>query len=110
MAYDERLAERIERYFGTRTDVDQKKMFGGLCFMVNNHMCCGILQDELMARVGSEAYEECLNQEYARAMNFTGKVMKGMIYVSAQGIKSDDQLHRWIAVCENFIRTLPPKK
>ena len=62
MAYDEGLAERLNDYFGDRNDVEVKKMFGGLCFMVSNHMCCGIIGDTLMARVGTGNYSECLSK------------------------------------------------
>lgn len=109
MAFDEGLAQRIEEYFSDRADVDVKKMFGGLCFMVNSHMCCGIVRDQLMARVGPTVYEFCLTKPYTSEMNFTGKPMKGMVYVDSQGITEDDDLHGWIQICEDFILTLPPK-
>ncbi len=109
MAYDEGLAQRIEEYFGNRADVDIKKMFGGLCFMVNNHMCCGIVKDQLMARVGADAYEACLQRPHTQEMDFTGKAMKGMIYVNSDGISEDHDLHVWLKLCEQFVLTLPPK-
>ena len=109
MTYDEGLAQRIEEYFADRADVDVKKMFGGLCYMVNSHMCCGIVKDQLMARVGPEQYEACLQKAFCKEMDFTGKAMKGMVYVDAQGIAEDEDLHEWIQRCEDFILTLPPK-
>ena len=110
MAYDEGLAERLQDYFEGRSDVEIKKMFGGLCFMVSNHMCCGIVEDSLMARVGPEKYEACLKKKYAKEMDFTGKAMKGMVYVSPEGLESDSELESWVDICESFVRSLPPKK
>lgn len=110
MSYDEGLAERLQDYFQNRPDVEVKKMFGGLCFMVSNHMCCGIVGDTLMARVGPENYKECLNKKYAREMDFTGKAMKGMVYISPEGFESDTDLIGWVSTCESFVKSLPPKK
>lgn len=109
MAYDEGLAERLRDYFADHEDVEAKNMFGGLCFMVSNHMCCGIVGDTLMARVGHDKYEECLSKVHTREMDFTGTAMKGMLYVSPEGIASDSDLHYWVATCEEFVRSLPPK-
>ncbi|MDX1641617.1 MAG: TfoX/Sxy family protein [Balneolaceae bacterium] len=110
MAYDEGLAQRVREQLRDQPDVEEKKMFGGLCFMVSGHMCCGILENRLMARVGAEQYEECLLNEYARPMDFTGKPMKGMLYIEAGGLQSDEDLKSWIDTCLNFIKNLPPKK
>jgi TfoX/Sxy family transcriptional regulator of competence genes len=110
MAYDEGLAERVQDCFAGRSDVEDKKMFGGLCFMVSNHMCCGIVGDTLMARVGPEKYEECLKKKYAKEMDFTGKAMKGMVYVLPEGIENDADLASWVAICEAFVESLPPKR
>lgn len=109
MAYDEGLAERIRECFQDRCDVVEKKMFGGLCFMVSNHMCCGIVGETLMARVGPINYEDCLAEEYVSEMDFTGKSMKGMIYVSAEGVEEDSELKRWVSICTDFVESLPPK-
>ena len=109
MAYDEGLAQRIHEHFEDRTDVDSKKMFGGLCFMVSNHMCCGIVGETLMARVGPDNYEDSLGRPHAREMDFTGKAMKGMIYVAAGGLESDSELADWLDMCTKFIETLPAK-
>lgn len=110
MAYDEGLAERLREYFQGRSDVEVKEMFGGLCFMVSNHMCCGIVNDTLMARVGPEHYKECLNRRHAKEMDFTGKAMKGMVYVYPEGIGDDSELESWVGICELFVNSLPPKK
>ena len=110
MAYDEGLAERLYDYFRDREDVEVKKMFGGLCFMVSNHMCCGIIGETLMARVGPASYAECLKNKHAREMDFTGKAMRGMVYVSPEGIAEDSDLKKWIEICEKFINSLPAKR
>lgn len=110
MAYDEGLAQRIREQLQDHSNVEEKKMFGGLCFMVNQHMCCGIVGDKLMVRVSPEKYEEKLKKEHVFKMDFTGKPMKGMLYIGPEGVKSDQDLNQWIETCLNFIQTLPPKK
>lgn len=109
MAYDEGLAQRLRELLADRTDVIEKKMFGGLCFMVSDHMCCGIVGDTLMARVGPQAYEACLQQDYVKEMDFTGKPMKGLVYVQAQGITEDTELSHWLGRCLDFVSALPPQ-
>lgn len=109
MAYDEHLADRIAHLLEKRGDVVTKKMFGGFCFMVSGHMCCGIVGDELMARVGPEQYADALATEHAREMDFTGRSMKGMVYVSNAGIDKDADLKKWIDRCLTFVTGLPPK-
>jgi len=110
MAFDKGLAQRIREQLQDRSDVEEKKMFGGLCFMVSNHMCCGIVKETLMARVGPDNYLKCLAKKHASEMDFTGKAMKGMVYVSPEGIESDSDLVMWLNICTGFIETLPPKK
>ena len=109
MAYDEGLAERIREHFQGHPEVVEKKMFGGLAYMVRGHMCCGILQETLMVRVGPDQYEDCLKEKYAREMDFTGRALKGMVYVEPAGFESVDNLAAWIAKCEDFVLSLPPK-
>jgi hypothetical protein len=84
-------------------------MFGGIAFMVSGHMCCGVLGEELMVRVGPEAYDEALKQPQARALDFTGRPMRGMIYVSTAGVDSDQGLGEWVARGLSFVNSLPPK-
>ena len=110
MPYDEGLAERIREQFQNRGDVVEKKMFGGLCFMVSNHMCCGIVKDTLMLRVGPLNYEACLAKPHVSEMDFTGKAMKGMVYVAAEGFASDADLAQWLHIGTRFVESLPPKK
>lgn len=110
MAFDQGLAQRLRDIFEDQSDVEEKKMFGGLCFMVSNHMCCGIQGETLMARVGPKNYEKCLARENTREMDFTGRPLKGMIYVTPAGIESDLQLNHWVSLCLDFVASLPPKK
>ena len=110
MAYDEGLAERLREQFEGQANIEEKKMFGGLCFMFSNHMCCGIVKDTLMARVGPDNYKKCLSRKHVREMDFTGKAMKGMVYVAPEGIESDNDLKEWVGICTTFVKSLPPKK
>src|SRR5437773_4332127 len=96
MAYDEVLAERIRTALRGRDDVVEKKMFGGLTFMVAGRMACGVVHDDLMVRVGSGRHEESIAQPHARPMDFTGKPMQGMVYVAPAGVATDDDLRSWV--------------
>ena len=109
MAYDERLASRLRQIFAGRADVVEKKMFGGLAFMVGGYMCCGVTDSMLMARVGPAQYEDALAHPDARIMDFTGRPLKGYVYVLPAGLEADDALHGWVERCEQFVATLPPK-
>lgn len=84
-------------------------MFGGLCFIIRGNMLCGIVDDRLMVRVGPEAYESSMKMKYALPMDFTGRVMKGMIYVDAQGLRGAKALNQWLEQGLAFVAELPPK-
>ena len=109
MAYDEGTAQRLREYFATDPDVIEKKMFGGVAFMLAGNMCCGVNGDQLMARVGPEQYESALAMPHAREMDFTGRALKGFVYVDPQGFESDRDLLRWVELCTGFARSLPAK-
>lgn len=109
MAYDEGLAQRIRETLAGRQDVVEKKMFGGLAFMVGGNMSVGVVDDELMVRVGKDGHDDALAQPHARPMDFTGKPMKGFVYVSAQGIAEDDDLAGWVERGVAFAASLPAK-
>ena len=96
MAYDEVLANRIRALVADRADVDERKMFGGLTFMVGGRMAFGIIKDDLMVKVGSAGLADALRQPHARPMDFTGRPSKGMVYVAPAGVASDAQLRRWL--------------
>jgi hypothetical protein len=109
MAYEETVAQRVREVFGERPDLVEKKMFGGIAFMLSGHMCCGVVEDRLMARVGPHQYEEALAHAHAHEMDFTGKSLKGFVFVAPEGFATDAELESWVCSCEDFIRTLPPK-
>jgi TfoX/Sxy family transcriptional regulator of competence genes len=110
MAFDEGLAERVRQVVAGRPDIDEKKMFGGLCLLSRGLMFAGILGDTLMARIGPENHAEALARPHVRPMDFTGRPMKGYVYVDPEGIASDDDLKEWIDRCLAFVATLPPKQ
>lgn len=109
MPYDEGLAERIRTLFEDREDVTERKMFGGLCFMINGNMCCGVTKDDLMLRLGKEEAHAALKRPHARDMDFTGKPLKGFVYVDAEGYAEDDDLADWIGRAAAFAESLPAK-
>jgi TfoX/Sxy family transcriptional regulator of competence genes len=109
MSYDEKTADRVRRILRTRSDVVEKKMFGGLCFMVNGAMCCGLIADALMVRVGPDRHEEALAQPYARPMDFTGRPSAGMVYVDPPGYRTDTALARWVERGVDFVSAMPRK-
>lgn len=109
VAIDEGLAERIRSITGGDPRISERKMFGGLCFMLDGNMCFGVLGDEIMVRVGAAAYDEALALPHAREMDFTGRSMRGMVYVEPDGIAEDDDLSTWLQRGLDMARSLPPK-
>jgi hypothetical protein len=109
MAYDEGLAERIRQVVAKRPGIEEKKMFGGLAFMLKDYMFCGVTDESLMARVGPDNYLDSLAQPHVREMDFTGRAMKGYVYVDPEGINTDEALRHWVELCAEFVSTLPPK-
>jgi TfoX/Sxy family transcriptional regulator of competence genes len=89
--------------------VTERKMFGGVAFMVRGNMCCGVLDDKLMVRVGPVAYEKALKLTHAREMDFTGKAMRGIVYVVPEGTRTARQLRTWVQRGLEFVGTLPAK-
>ena len=109
MAYDEFLADRLRRAFQqAKVSFYEKNMFGGLCFMVDEKMCCGIHYDKkkqtdlLMARIGEEASEAAMHREGCHPMDFTGRPMKGYVFVTPDGFDSEDDLSYWVRLCLAF--------
>ena len=109
MAYDEQLADRVRAAVRDRDDITEKPMFGGLCLLSRGNMFAGIQGQTLMARVGPERHDEALNRQGARIMDFTGRSMRGYVYVDPDGISSDDDLAAWLALSLEFVDTLPAK-
>jgi len=102
MAYDEKLANRIRELLLNKRSVEEKKMMGGLTFMVNNKMCVGILKDDLMARIDPEVYESALERRGCREMDFTGRPMKGFVFIDPEGTKSKKDLEYWIKLALDY--------
>jgi TfoX/Sxy family transcriptional regulator of competence genes len=109
MAHDALLADRIRVILGRRRGVTEKKMFGGVCFLVNGNMACGVAVDDLMLRLGDESAAAALEEPHTRPMDFTGKPLKRMVYVAPAGIRGDDELRSWVDRGVAFARTPPPK-
>lgn len=96
MAYDERLAERVRAVLADHDGVSERKMFGGLAFLVDGKMCVGVIGNELMVRSGPTQHEAALKKPHARPMDFTGRPMTGMIYVAPAGVARGTALKRWV--------------
>ncbi|MBX3049905.1 MAG: TfoX/Sxy family protein [Caldilineaceae bacterium] len=109
MAYDETLAARVRDILSDQFGVVEKKMFGGLAFMWRGNMTVGITNEGLMVRVGKENNEKSLAYPHTRPMDFTGKPMKGFIYVAPEGVATDDDLRAWVGRGVAFSETLPAK-
>lgn len=110
MSFDEGLAERIRDIVSSDRNTIEKKMFGGLAFMSGGYMFKGISGEALMARVGPENYEKVLSLSNVRVMDFTGKPMKGYVFVDPPGFDNDSDLSKWVDLCRRFVKCLPPKK
>ena len=97
MAYDGILEQRVRQFFDTkRIKHEVKRMMGGLCFMVKGKMCVGVEKDRLMARIGPDAYDNALTRKSCRPMDFTGRPMRGFVFVELEGLKSDENLAFWL--------------
>ena len=110
MAYDLGLAERVQSVLGQHPGFSERKMFGGICFMINGHMCCGVVKADLMLRLTPEAVTKGLKRPHTRAMDFTRKPMQSMMFVGVAGTDSDNSLQKWIESALAVVLTLPPKK
>ena len=109
MPYNEELATRVRAALGPLPGVTEKKMFGGLAFMLNGNMCVGVTSDDLMVRVGPEEHGNLLALPDARQMDFTGRPMKGFVFVTQPGIASDADLQEWLRLGVEFAESLPRK-
>lgn len=109
MAYDEALARQVRGVLAGKRGVTERKMFGGLAFMLHGNMFVGILERTLMARVGPENYERALASPGARQMDFTGRPMRGYVFVDPGGLMTAADLKRWVGLCADFAATLPVK-
>ena len=109
MAYDEHLAERVRQALADQDGVREQKMFGGLAFMLHGNMSVGVINDEVMVRCGPDRHQEALERPHARPMDFTGRPMKGFVFVTQPGIASDADLQEWLRLGVDFAESLPRK-
>ena len=108
MAYDEALAERIRRLLAKQPGVTERKMFGGICFMVRGNMACGVVKDELMVRVGADQHNRLVAEAGARLMDFTGRSMKGFLFVNAKAL-TGRRLSTWVKRGVKYAESLSAK-
>src|SRR5262244_2446974 len=97
MAYDEQLANRIRQMFGTRRDITERRMFGGLAFLCLGRMCCGIVGGNLMVRIPDDEFDAVMRGRHVRPMDFTGKPLRGFVYVSPPGFRTAAALQAWVS-------------
>ncbi len=110
MAFDQGLAQRVRELLEDQVPFEEKQMFGGLAFMVDGHMACGVLGDELVLRLGQEGASEALEEACTRPMDFTGRVIRTMVYVDQAGVATDEGLAGWLARALEHVSGLPPKQ
>ena len=109
MPYDEGLAERVRELLEERPDLTERKMFGGIGFMLGGNMCCGVLGDELVVRLAAEDGEAALAEPHVRPFDFTGRPMKGFVLVGPAATETEDGHDAWVARAEAVVSSRPPK-
>jgi TfoX/Sxy family transcriptional regulator of competence genes len=110
MAFSETLAERIRQRLARRKNVTEKRMFGGVGFLLNGNMLVGVWKDSLIVRLGPDEGDEALKQRHVSAFNITGRSMQGWVVVAPEGLTDDDQLNGWVQRAVKFVGKLPPKE
>lgn len=106
MAYDEALVDRVRRAVGPRSDVTEKRMFGGVAFLLDGKMFCGVATRDLMVRIGPAAYEAALAEAHVRPMDFTGRPMTGYVFVGPAGLSTARAIKKWIDRATAFVATV----
>lgn len=109
MAFDEQLAERVRGGLGAAAGLSEKKMFGGIGFLLNGNMCCGVHGKSLIVRLDPSSTDDALSEPHTRVFDMTGRPMKGWILVDAEGLRDDEDLARWLEVAMEFASSLPAK-
>lgn len=109
MAFDDRLAERIRKQLGKRRGLTEKRMFGGLAFLLNGNMCCGVHGQEMIVRLDPEQTEQALSERHTRIFDLSGRPMKGWLLVEPKGITTEAALAKWIQVGLEYASSLPAK-
>jgi len=109
MVFDHTLAGRIREKLGTRPDLTEKQMFGGIGFLLNGNMCCGVHGQDLIVRLTPEHGEQALKEEHVRPFDLSGRPIKGWVFVNPSGLNSEAALNRWLDLAEKFAGTIPKK-
>jgi TfoX/Sxy family transcriptional regulator of competence genes len=107
VAYNEELAERVRELLADRTDVEEKKMFGGLTFMVGGQMCCGVLKGDLVVRIEPTDFESLVAQPHVRPFDFTGRPMQGIVYVDNNALSAPEALRMWVQRGTDYVTAHP---
>jgi TfoX/Sxy family transcriptional regulator of competence genes len=107
VVYDDKLASRVRGLLAAQAGVEEKKMFGGVSFMVAGQMCCGVLKNDLVVRIPPEQFDDLLAQPHVRPFDFTGRPTTGMVYVAGDGLSSDQALATWIKRGVDFVTAHP---
>ena len=110
MAFDESVAKRVRKALASQKEITERRMFGGLAFLLNGNMCCGVLKDQLVLRLGPDGAQAALKDPHAREMDFTGKPMSSMVYVEPAGFATQANLSKWLRRAIKFTAALPAKK
>jgi TfoX/Sxy family transcriptional regulator of competence genes len=109
MPYDEKLARRMQDIIGDLKNYGQKKMFGGICYLINGNMFCGVYKQLLILRLGEENAEKALRMPFVKPFDITGKPMKGWVMVEQNGLPTENDLRTWLFKAKEFVDSLPPK-
>jgi TfoX/Sxy family transcriptional regulator of competence genes len=109
MSFDEKLAARIRTHLGKRTGVAERKMFGGITFLLQGNMCCGVHRDSLIVRLGPEEADRALAEPHTRVFDLTGRPMKAWVEVDPKGVATDAQLMKWVDRAAQWAGSLPSK-
>jgi TfoX/Sxy family transcriptional regulator of competence genes len=106
MAYDKKLANRVHKILENYKNITEKEMFGGMAFLMNGKMCCGVIKNNLVIRVGPKNYGKALTKSHVSPMDFTGKPLKGFVYVNSRGYKSSKTLTNWVNLGVDYVNSL----
>ncbi len=109
MAFDTKLADRIRRSLGKEPGITEKQQFGGVAYLVNGNVACGVIANDMLVRVGPEKHEQAMANTHAKAFSLTGRPSKGWVIVSRDGLKTAAELNRWVRLGTDFAASLPPK-